>query len=775
MTRIAIVGPTRVASELLDLLQGREGVEIAGIASRNPEASLPPAGELQELLRDSRLQLIIDLSDDPSVAAEVKTSDRSAVEIPLGNHVRVWSLRRESDLLLSLVRETVDGIFILDSEDRVIFWNRGAELLLGYRAEEIMGQPFSRLVPAERCGENKTIRELLARQGFVRDYESERLARDGTRVPVNISVTKAANENGRRGNLIGILRDVRESRRLARERDAYCRQLGTLQEICEIILNSADLTTVLEGILSKFLAVGPFDLGTIQLIDPEGEFKRTVAHRGYRDPENVKRHRKRVKDPGSGRLISKSMSYKSARIEENVPQCDGLRTMKREGVHSAIVVPVRAREDVLGVVQLGSRTPRKFSRSEVDLLEAMGRELGIGVQKARLYEEARRAYDKLKGTHDRLIQGERLRALGELASGVAHDFNNLLTAILGRTEVLLKKVEDPDLRKSLEVIQKATLDGASTVRRVQEFARVKNEEPHTAYVDLAAVIADAIEFTRSRWQKETRAAGFPVNVENECGGPLPVVGSPSQLREVFTNLILNAVDAMPRGGAIAFRPRTTGEGVVLEISDTGIGIPAEAQKSVFQPFFTTKNEKGTGLGLSIVEGIIQRHQGSIRFQSREGEGTTFTIELPSATPAGEGKFPAAPVEADPCGSMLVIDDESYVREILCDILEMEGHKPQGAASGAQGLAMLREGDYDLVLTDLKMSEMDGWEVARAVKNHHPDTPVILVSAWGMELTREQIEENGIDAVITKPFRSREIIDTVASLLAQRNRTNSGNT
>ncbi|MBI2998493.1 MAG: PAS domain S-box protein [Deltaproteobacteria bacterium] len=779
MIRIAIVGAGHEGAALLQLWYGKEGIEIAGMADRDPQApglqlachlGVPTTLDVRELLKDSRPQLLIDVAGDPSVAVALKSLVPLATEIPLGNTACLWSLIQDPTYLSAIVQESVDAIFTLDPQDRIIFWNRGAELLLGYRAEEILGQPFFRLIPPERHDEIKKIRALLEQQGFVRDYESERLAKDGTRIPFNITVTELRDEKGQRVNLTGILRDIRESKKLAMEREARYKELKILHEISQIILNSPNLNTVLEGILDKALAVGSFDLGVIHLIDSGDDVLRPMAHRGYRDPENVKRHYKDTKDPATGRLVARVINYKEVRIEENVPESDGLRTFKREGIHSAMVVPVRAQEDVFGVLQLGSRTPRKFPPTEVHLLEAIGSQLGIAVQKARLYEEARQAYEKLKSTHERLIQGERLRALGELASGVAHDFNNLLTTILGRTEMLLKKIKDPDVRNSLEVIQKATLDGASTVHRVQEFARVKNEEPHTTCVDLVAVIADAIEFTRSRWEKEAQAAGVSITIRNECTELPSVLGSPSQLREIFTNLILNAVDAMPQGGTITFRSQTIEDGVLLEISDTGIGIPPETQKCIFQPFFTTKDRKGTGLGLSIVEGIVQRHQGNIWVKSQEGEGTTFTIELPLATPVADQKILAAPCVTSHSGNILVIDDDGQVREILCDILELAGHKPQGAASGAQGLALLREGGYDLVLTDLKMPEMDGWEVARAVKAHHPDIPVVLISAWGMELTGKQIRENGIAAVITKPFRSLEITDTVSHLLTEQKRT-----
>ena len=776
MLRIAIVGAGHGGTALLQLLHKKPGIEIVGIADRNPQApglalasqfGLPTTQDIRELLKSPLPQMLIDVSGDPEAAVALKAMIPPTTEFLSGHSLHLlWSLIQDQNPLTIQVKESMEAILNLDSEDRFTFWNRGAEQLLGYRSEEVIGKPVSFIVPPERKGEVDKIRDSLKEQGFLRDFETERLAKSGIRIPVSINVTAVRDEKGQRVHLTAVLRDIRESKKLSQEREDRFQELKTLHEISQTILNAQDLKTILDGILDKAIAVGSFDLGIIRLLDSRAKRLEPVASRGYQNPENVEFHPQNSINSKMSKLLLRIMTYQESRVEENVPECEGLRTFKREGVQSAIVIPVRAGEEMLGVLQLGSRTPRKFLPAQVDLLEAIGSQMGIAVQKARLYEETRQAYERLKATHEQMIQVERLRALGELASGVAHDFNNLLTAILGRTEVLLEKVKDPAVRKSLEVIHKATLDGASTVQRVQEFARFKDEEPNTASVDLAAIVADAIEFTHSRWLKESQTAGISIIMKNECKDLPLVLGSPSQLREVFTNLILNAVDAMPQGGTIHFQAQTSGNLIVLEVSDTGIGIPPATQQSIFQPFFTTKNQKGTGLGLSIVEGIIQRHQGSIRVKSQEGQGTTFTIHLPIATPVADGETVKVSADTGPMGNILIIDDEEPVREILYDILELAGYKAQAVASGPEGLALLKETDFDLLITDLKMPVMNGWEVAKAVKASHPDLPVVLVTAWGKELTRKQSRGNGVAAVITKPFRSREITDTVSELLGK---------
>jgi signal transduction histidine kinase len=234
-----------------------------------------------------------------------------------------------------------------------------------------------------------------------------------------------------------------------------------------------------------------------------------------------------------------------------------------------------------------------------------------------------------KEERDRAARADKLRALGQLASGVAHDFNNSLAAILGRAQLILRRVTDEELLRSLGIIVTAAEDAAATVRRIQTFAR-KSVATELEMLDVGNLLRDAIEFTRTRWQNEALAAGInfdvTLNAEPECF----TLGNASELREVFVNLIVNAVDAMPKGGSLKLCSQREGDRIKLRFADSGTGIKEEIRERIFEPFYTTKGVHGTGLGLAVSYGIIERHEGMISVESHLGKGTTFHIDLPLA-------------------------------------------------------------------------------------------------------------------------------------------------
>jgi CheY-like chemotaxis protein len=247
-------------------------------------------------------------------------------------------------------------------------------------------------------------------------------------------------------------------------------------------------------------------------------------------------------------------------------------------------------------------------------------------------------------------------------------------------------------------------------------------------------------------------------------GPIPpVAGHPAELREALMNLILNAVDAMPDGGAITVSTEAIETGVEIRVADTGIGMSEEVRKRIFEPFFSTKGMQGTGLGLAMVYGIVSRHGGQILVQSVEGIGSTFQILLPHGRGDIRGRGSLAMAPADHAARVLVIDDEEDVREALADMLREHRHAVTLAADGAEGLERLRDEAFDVVLTDLAMPGISGWQVAQAVKAARPDLPVVLVTGWGVELPAEQLRAHGVDRVMTKPFRLRDVLEVVASL------------
>ncbi len=323
-----------------------------------------------------------------------------------------------------------------------------------------------------------------------------------------------------------------------------------------------------------------------------------------------------------------------------------------------------------------------------------------------------------KEERERAARADKLRALGQLASGVAHDFNNSLAAILGRAQLLRRQTQDEALVRNVEIIQTAAEDAAATVRRIQTFAR-KSPAKEFEILDVCSLLNDAIEITRTRWENEARLRGLDYQVTLDAEGGQHTFGSASELREVFVNLIVNAVDAMPEGGRLSISCAREGTRLQLRFADTGTGMPEDVRQKIFDPFFTTKGAQGTGLGLSVSYSIIERHEGLISVSSELGGGTVFTIDLPAVSSQSESDEPTAELIEVPSLSILVVDDEPSVRETLADMLEVMGHRVLLAESGQNALQALAETDCDLVFTDLAMPEMDGWETSREIRKRWP--------------------------------------------------------
>jgi PAS domain S-box-containing protein len=371
-----------------------------------------------------------------------------------------------------------------------------------------------------------------------------------------------------------------------------------------------------------------------------------------------------------------------------------------------------------------------------------------------------------KQERERVARADKLRALGQLASGVAHDFNNSLAAILGRAQLLRRQTQDEALVRNVEIIQTAAEDAAATVRRIQTFAR-KSTAKEFEKLDVSSLLNDAVEITRTRWQNEARLRGLDYDVVLMADEGLHTFGSASELREVFVNLIVNAVDAMPEGGKLSIGCVSEGGRLRLQFADTGTGMPEDVRQKIFDPFFTTKGAQGTGLGLSVSYSIIERHEGSISVASELGGGTVFTIDLPATEESDEEV--AAPVEDKemPSLSILVVDDELVVRETLVEMLEAMGHRVMLAESGHDALQALAGNSCDLVFTDLAMPEMDGWETAREIRKRWPDMNVVLVTGYGTGTVPPQGDENLVDGIIGKPFDFAQISETILSSLADK--------
>ncbi|MAG36372.1 MAG: hypothetical protein CL878_09025 [Dehalococcoidia bacterium] len=370
-----------------------------------------------------------------------------------------------------------------------------------------------------------------------------------------------------------------------------------------------------------------------------------------------------------------------------------------------------------------------------------------------------------EATQEQLLASERLQAMGELAAGITHDFNNLLATILGRTEVLINQAPEDGERESLDAIQQAARDGATTVARLRAFGRPMDiGEFHP--VDLEAVCRQAVELARPRWRDEAQAQGRTIAVMVDAKPSPPVQGDPAALREALVNLIFNSVDAMPTGGHLTLHQRAADDGgVMLKVIDTGIGMPAHVRDRVFEPFFTTKGAEGSGLGLAMVQRVILSHEGRITVESSPGRGTTFSLWLPAApatAPRDEQQVEdrtVAPLRQT-C-TIVLIDDQPEVLQTAALLLREDGHKALTFQDPREGVASILASRPDLVITDLGMPELSGWDVAEAIRDRWPDLPILLLTGWAHEVRRAQLREHGIASALSKPYEADDLRRAVA--------------
>jgi PAS domain S-box-containing protein len=421
--------------------------------------------------------------------------------------------------------------------------------------------------------------------------------------------------------------------------------------------------------------------------------------------------------------------------------------------------------ELMGLRKDGAEVPIELS---VSAIQEKGAWCAIGIARdisVRKRDEAalRASHARLEETlgelrqaQEQIVQQERLRALGHLASGIAHDFNNSLMTILGHVELLFlspERLDDrADLLHTLEIIDTAAQDAAAVVRRLREFYRPRLSNEAFSPVFLDALLEEVVELTRPRWDGQARAEGVELRLTTERGQVPPVEGNEAHLRQALMNLVLNAIAASPRGGEIRLSTERAGECVVLRIRDQGEGMSDEVRRRCLEPFFTTKGARGSGLGLSIVYGIVQRHGGRIEIESNPGKGACFTITLPlreEAAPAAAA--PQEPARAGGPLRVLVIEDDERVRTVAARFLERAGHRVETACDGQQGLARFRAERFDLVVTDRAMPGMSGDQVAEAVKALAPEVPVIMLTGFADMMETAGEMPHGVDFLLPKPL------------------------
>ncbi|HUR46630.1 MAG TPA: response regulator [Candidatus Saccharimonadales bacterium] len=374
----------------------------------------------------------------------------------------------------------------------------------------------------------------------------------------------------------------------------------------------------------------------------------------------------------------------------------------------------------------------------------------------------------LKAAQGQLVQQERLRALGNMAGGIAHDFNNSLASILGYSELLLKDlgVSSPSSKASsyVRTVITAAEDAAKMVARLREFSLPSPTNGFLSAVDLNEIVQQAVSLSMPKWKNTALASGATIEIVTKEGVIPRVQGDASELREALINLIFNAVDAMPSGGKVIIHTEASPKGLVsLKVSDNGVGMSEEIRQRCLEPYFTTKGSRGTGLGLAMVYGIVRRHAGSIEIESKAGEGTSFILELPVANEQmGIASELPRPISREL--RVLVVEDQPMICEFLSECLSRDGHTVVTAANGSEGLATFRAGTFDLVLTDQAMPEMDGKQLAAAIRGLEPKQRIILLT--GEQATGTGGCSSNIDLVMGKPVTLKDLREAMEQVMTR---------
>lgn len=582
-----------------------------------------------------------------------------------------------------------------------------------------------------------------------------------------------------------LAQEIEERKRVERKLQDKLARLQLLRQVTRAVGKRMDLQHIFQVVADSIEEQLPADFCAVALYEPAQQelLVRSVGARSHGIAQRAglnERSRVPVGDAGLQRCLDGELVHEPDLGALELPFAQRLAAVD---LASAVLAPLRSDDAMYGLVVVARHAGGGFSSADCEFLGQLSEHAALAVGQAQLHGALQQAYDDLRQTQQIVLQQERLRALGEMASGIAHDINNALSPVTLYTESLLERESglSDNARQQLQTIQRAVEDVAETVSRLREFYRPRDASTPNAPVDVNPLIGHVLDLTRARWRDMPQQAGIEIEVGTDLQDGLPPIAAPEgEVREALTNLVFNAVDAMPAGGRLLLstgRQAANGqEMVAIEVTDSGLGMDEQTRRRCLEPFFTTKGDRGTGLGLAMVYGTLQRHGGRIEIDSEAGAGTTVRLLFPPSENAPkETNWGALDEDASPLLRLLVVDDDPVLRRSLSELLRGEGHQVTTVPGGRQGVnefaaAMAGAMPFDVVLTDLGMPGLDGRQVAQAVKTMSPATPVVMLTGWGRRMTEDGERPPHVDHLLSKPPRLAELRSVLSRCAAGPPRT-----
>ena len=791
--------PDMTGKQILDLLtQRRRRVPFTIITGRGDEkiaVEMMKLGAVDYIVKDSTF---LDL-----LPRRIK---RACREIEQARRlVQAEEALQRSEQQLHTLMDNLPGVAYRcrnDQDWRMEFISRGCRRLTGYPSDalEIDGSiAFATIIhPKDRSMVWETVQNAVRKN---RPFQVEYRIRtaDGRLKWVWEQGRSVSAEPGDQAILEGLIVDISKQKKAEQKLSDSLKKLRTAQQrlqqqalwmkalnsVSSEIARRNSLDSVLQVMMHYLEDSFPFALGAMGLLEQKGEScSIAILSRRGRSLAHRLRIKKGTRLPQDGTLqvadteLNKAITFRMQDIDpvaEAEPARGLIVRLRQEGIRAIVIIPLAAEKARTGALYMFYKEDVALSKPELGFLGGMAEYVSLALRNHSLYQAVESSYNQLKTTQEVMKQQERMKAMGQMASGIAHDINNTLAPITLYTEALLnsKLGQDETAQRYLSTIQSAVGDLENTTLRLRSFYK-REEDSKFRLLDIEEVFDSATELARPRWKDIPNRRGVTVNINKDVAKKLPsMTGIESEIREALVNLIFNAVDAMPNGGTVTLSALKRGPRLVVEVTDTGVGMTEEQRRRCLEPFFTSKGTEGSGLGLSIAYGIVQRHKGEIEIQSESGEGTTVRLLFPlpvkvkGIAPATEESEPA-PL---PSLRLLCVDDDERVRGVLKEILSAEGHEVQACAGGEEALEAFQDASdggsgYDLVITDLGMPHMDGRELARRIKQLSPRTPVILLSGWGNFMNLDEDLPENIDCLLGKPPKMKMLQAAIRSLVDQ---------
>ncbi len=757
------------------------------IAAGTPGVQVPPLGndELGELGRSfntmatrlqSQAEALRAANDDLEKRVQERTREATETAERLAAEIREHAAADERTLshqrlLQAILDNSGAVIYAKDTAGRFMLVNNRFCELFGLDQNAAIGKSDRDLFGAEVSRAFEVVDQQVMREGepLIREELVPQPDGDHTYLSVKCPLRDA---DGTVQGLVGISTDITDRKRDQARQLAQLERLKQIEQITTAIGERQDLRSIYQVTIGSLEDSMNLDFSCLCTHDAVGQMLR-VVHLGQRSHALLDRLTLTenslipVDTNGLGKCIRGQLVYEPDIGTSSFPFP---RRLARGGLRSVVLAPLSFEGHVFGVLIAARRNPQAFDSGDCEFLRQVSSHVALAAHQTQLYDDLRAAYEDLRHTQESALQQERLSALGQMASGIAHDINNAISPVALYTETLLEREPDlsPRTRNYLEIIARSIEDVAATVSRMREFSRPREPQANLVPLDVSELVGQVIDLTRARWHDMALQQGVAIELATDIAPHLPaVLGIAGEVREALINLVFNAVDAMPGGGTLTLRSRLSDDArqVVVEVADSGLGMDEEVRKRCFEPFFTTKGERGTGLGLAMVYGVMQRADGEVTITSQPGEGTTVRLlfNVPQADTAGAGEAAPAlpPAQAPAPTRILVVDDDPTLLRSLCESLRADGHDVTGAAGGEAGIQAFTEvagtpDEFAVVFTDLGMPRVGGREVAAAIRQLSAQVRIILLTGWGQRLTDNADVPPGVDLVLSKPARIREL-------------------